>query len=257
MGFAVEPALDELHSSAPELFTQVRTRLSAAAKNSGDPDAARRIASSRKPTVAAWVVNALALDGSARNTLADLGARLREAHAAMDGDAIRTLTAEQRRLVDELTRTALGRAGIATPSAALRDDVSATLQAAVADPEVTARLGRLTKAERWSGFGEFGFSGTVSQTPARAERAKQEADAERAKEQAEAALSGLQSGLSEARSRHTDARRRRTAAKEALTAAEEALTAAEEALTRAEAAYEAGKRAALGWAGIHEGETRR
>jgi hypothetical protein len=42
------------------------------------------------------------------------------------------------------------------PSAALRDDVADTLQAAIADPNVTARLGRLTKAERWSGFAEFG-----------------------------------------------------------------------------------------------------
>ncbi|MHC9292986.1 hypothetical protein ACRCUN_10990 [Mycobacterium sp. LTG2003] len=47
------------------------------------------------------------------------------------------------------------------PTAALRDDVTGTLQAAVADPEVAARLGRLSKAEEWSGFGDFGASATV------------------------------------------------------------------------------------------------
>jgi hypothetical protein len=36
-----------------------------------------------------------------------------------------------------------------------------TLQAAIADPEIAARLGTLAKAERWSGFGEFGVTSAV------------------------------------------------------------------------------------------------
>lgn len=158
MGFAVDEALDELYRSRPEDFTGLRTRLAAAAKKCGDTDAAKRITGSRKPTTAAWAVNALALTTAAREQLADLGSRLREAHAAMDGEAIRALTAEQRKLVDALTRTALTQAGVSSPSAALRDDVTSTLQAAVADPDVTDRLGRLAKAEQWSGFGDFGVS---------------------------------------------------------------------------------------------------
>ena len=92
--------------------------------------------------------------------LTDLGERLRAAHAGMDGGRIRELTAEQRRLIDELVRTAFKESEL-NPTAALRDDVTTTLQAAIADPEVAARLGRLTKAEQWSGFGEFGDTAIV------------------------------------------------------------------------------------------------
>jgi len=40
--------------------------------------------------------------------------------------------------------------------------VTGTLQAAIADPDVASRLGRLAKAETWSGFGEFGASTAVA-----------------------------------------------------------------------------------------------
>lgn len=256
MGFAVEEALDRLYAAKPEDFTALRAELTAAAKEAGDPDAARRIGGSRKPTVAAWVVNALTLGGSSASELGELGSRLREAHGAMDGDAIRALTAQQRKVVDGLTRTALQQAGIASPSAALRDDVTATLQAAIADPEVAARLGRLTKAEQWSGFGEFVFTAAVSTSvkkapakkpPASASEPAEPAEAraaraavaatERAKADADRALGELQSDLSTARLRHQDAQRR-------LAAAEQAMAAAEQALTAAEDAYTAGKTAA-------------
>ena len=52
----------------------------------------------------------------------------------------------------------------ADPSAAQRDDITGTLQAAIADPDVAARIGRLTKPERWSGFAEFGDSTAVFAT---------------------------------------------------------------------------------------------
>jgi hypothetical protein len=46
---------------------------------------------------------------------------------------------------------------VADPPIALRDDVSATLSAAIADPAVAADLaaGTLTRAEHWAGFGAF------------------------------------------------------------------------------------------------------
>lgn len=50
MQFAVEEALDELYAAKPEDFTALRTKLAAAAKKSGDAEAARRISGSRKPT---------------------------------------------------------------------------------------------------------------------------------------------------------------------------------------------------------------
>jgi hypothetical protein len=243
--------LDELYEVKPEEFTALRTKLAAAAKQRGDADTAKQISSARKSTTAAWVVNRLALrDNDVRTRLTGLGERLKEAHAAMDGDRIRALSAEQRRLVDDVARAAFEEAELADPSAALRDDVTGTLQAAIADPDVASRLGRLTKAEQWSGFGEFGDTAMVfTQTrkptsrkkpaeetqredklddkrdAARREREKARAAltaAERAKADADAALTELQSDLATARLRRDDARRRLQDAERALTAAEDA-----------------------------------
>jgi hypothetical protein len=168
----------------------------------------------------------------------------------MDGDRIRALSAEQRRLVDDVARAAFEEAELADPTAALRDDVTGTLQAAIADPDVASRLGRLTKAEQWSGFGEFGDTAMVFTTTrkpaarkqptekperdkkrddkpdaARREREKARAAlaaAERAKADADAALAELQSDLAAARLRRDDARRRLQDAERALAAAEDA-----------------------------------
>lgn len=160
--------LDELYAAAPEDFTSLRTELVAAAKKRGETAAAKRIAKARRPTTAAWVVNAVVrADGTARRRLAELAEELRTAHASMDGPRIRALSAAQRKLVDELVRIGFAATGQAKPSAALRDDVVGTLQAAIADPDVAARLGRLAKAERWSGFGEFGAVTAVSSTERR------------------------------------------------------------------------------------------
>src|ERR1700704_5227954 len=94
--------LDRLYEAKPEEFTALRTKLAAEAKQRGDADAAKRISGARKPTTAAWVVNRLALgNDDVRQRLTDLAVRLRAAHAAMDGESIRELTAEQRRLVDD------------------------------------------------------------------------------------------------------------------------------------------------------------
>jgi hypothetical protein len=154
--------LDELYGVKPEEFTALRTKLAAAAKKRGDAAAAKRISAARKPTTAAWVVNLLAHNNEdVKHSLTDLGERLRAAHAAMDGPAIRGLSAEQRSLVDELASAAVEGAELTNPTAALREDVTATLQAAIADPDVATRLGRLAKAEQWSGFGEFGDTTAV------------------------------------------------------------------------------------------------
>lgn len=154
--------LDELYGVRPEDFTALRTKLVAAAKKRGDADAAKRLAAARRPTTAAWVVNTLVHgDGHARDRLQDIGERLRAAHGAMDGIQIRELSAAQRRLVDELARAGLAAAGLSAASAALRDDVVGTLQAAIADPDVAARLGTMSKAERWAGFGDFGSVSAV------------------------------------------------------------------------------------------------
>ena len=215
---AMADELDELYEVRQDEFTALRTKLAAAAKQRGDTDTAKQISAARKPTTAAWVVNRLALrDRDIRTRLAGVGERLKDAHSAMDGDRIRALSAEQRRLVDDVARAAFEEAELADPSAALRDDVTGTLQAAIADPDVASRLGRLTKAEQWSGFGEFGDTTMVftqtRKTATRSKPAKEPAPdepkrddkrataraalaaAEREKADVDAALAELQSDL--------------------------------------------------------------
>lgn len=216
--------LDELYWARPQDFTAARTRLTAAAKRRGDPDAAKRISAARKPTTPAWIINRLALrHKDTAQRLADLGDRLRGAHAAMDGARIRDLTAEQRALIDELTRAALDAAEMPRPSSSVRDDLTSTLQAAIADPEIRERLGRLTRSEEWSGFG-FGLAdGAPAAEPPRpaskprpaAEPSRDEqrrkkleaavAAAERAKAEADDALSQRQAEREAARQRRDDA----------------------------------------------------
>jgi hypothetical protein len=249
-GIMADAELDELYAAKPEDFTALRTKLVAAAKKRGDADGAKRVSTARKPTTAAWVVNRLALgDKQVMERLADLRERLRAAHAEMDGQRIRALSIEQRRLVDELARTGFEEATLTDPPAALRDDVIGTLQAAVADPDVAARLGRLAKAERWSGFGDFGDTAMVftakPKTKAEPEPSKPVKDAprddkraearaalaaaERAKAEADDALSELQADLATARLRQQDARRRLQEAERGLTAAEDAYDKAKQA----------------------------
>lgn len=166
MSSPAEEDLDRLYGVDPAEFTELRKELVTEAKKRGDRDAARTIGAARRPTTAAWVVNALVrADGTATSRLEEVGQHLRAAHAAMDGAKIRELSTAQRKLVDELVRTGFAAAGVSRPSATLRDDVVGTLQAAVADPDVAARLGRLEKAERWSGFGDFGAVTAVGPAP--------------------------------------------------------------------------------------------
>lgn len=151
----VDDAIAQLYRVPPAEFTALRTRLAAQAKQDGDPEAAKQISAQRKPSTSAWIVNAL-VQGHAdvRERIVRLGDELRSAQGALDADRLRELSTERRALVDELARQAFREVKLAGPSAALRDDVTATLQAAIADPDVAARLGRLHRAERWSGFGE-------------------------------------------------------------------------------------------------------
>ncbi len=241
--------LDELYGVRPEEFTALRTELVATAKKHGDAAAAKRISAARRPTTAAWVVNRLAYNNDGvKQSLVDLGERLRAAHAAMDGATIRQLSSEQRSLVDELARAAFDGADLTNPQATLREDVTGTLQAAIADPDVAARLGQLTKAERWSGFGDFGDTSAVltstrgnkakaaPEKPVRERQRREVRDSAREREAAKAALTAAeqtkddadnelaerQTDLAVARLRHNEMSRRLKEAEQSLSAADKA-----------------------------------
>jgi hypothetical protein len=232
--------LDELYSVKPDGFTALRRQLADVARQRGDAAAAKRIAAARKPTTAAWIVNLLAVQSKdVRQRLGELGDRLRNAHAAMDGERIRKLSAEQRHTVDELVRAALQSAGVKNPSAAIREDVTATLHAAIADSEVTAQLGRLSKVQRWSGFGDFGEAVPVSTTSRRpAAKPPNTADSDRRRDELKTQLAQGKQELGAARRQREKTRRELKHAQRDLEAATKTRDAAEQADRDAAASVE-------------------
>jgi hypothetical protein len=154
----VSQAAGELYASDLGEFTQRRAELAAQARAAGDRAAAKQIADLRKPTRSAWVVNQLVrVDASVPGRLAALAAEFRAGQAAADGTALRRLSQDRRKLIDDLVRQALSASGEHAPSAALRDEVTATLAAALTNPEVADRLatGTLTRAEHQAELGSF------------------------------------------------------------------------------------------------------
>jgi hypothetical protein len=147
-------AVAELYAADPDGFTERRQELITSAREAGEPAAAKQIAALRKPTRSAWVVNRLVReDPEVRARLDEMSIDLRAAAGSADGAKIRELTTARSRLVDELTRQALQVSDLPAPPAALREEVTATLDAAIADPQVAANLGTLVRAAHWAGFG--------------------------------------------------------------------------------------------------------
>jgi hypothetical protein len=248
--------LDSLYWVEPGAFTAQRAKLTAAAKQRGDEAGAKRISAARKPTTAAWIANRLVLrHKDVKQRLADLGDRLRAAHAAMDGNRIRDLSAQQHGLIDELARAAFEAADVEKPSSTLRDDLTGTLQAAIADPEVRTRLGRLARAETWSGFGGFGDAAPVlaatrsKQTPPESTRSRPKPAMEPPRDKAayrqlkksNAALAAAVRAKTEADRVLSDRHAERDAARQRRDEAAASLREAERELNRADDRYDKAK----------------
>jgi hypothetical protein len=140
----IDAVADRLYALPPEEFTAARD---VEAKAANDADAKRAIKALRKPTAAAAAVNRLVRDRRDDvDALLSLGDDLRAAMGT-DADEVRRLTVERRELVNALVEVAL--------PVAVQQDVTATLEAATADPDVGAavRSGRLVKPLRYAGFG--------------------------------------------------------------------------------------------------------
>jgi hypothetical protein len=148
-------AAAELYAGDPAAFTERRGALAAQARAAGQAAAAKQITALRKPTYSAWLVNQLVrADPDVASRLSELGGELRSAGAALDGARIRELSQQRRRLVDDLIRQALQLPGAGPPSAAVREDLTATFGAALADPQVADQLaaGTLVRAVHRSDF---------------------------------------------------------------------------------------------------------
>ena len=195
----VAGAVAELYGADPDAFTERRKALAAAAREAGDKQSAATIAALRKPTRAAWLVNRLArAEPDAPARLAALAAELRAAERAKDGARLRELSADRGALIDALTDRALAATGVLDPPSSLREEVTATLTAALADPGTAAAFaaGNLTKAAQWSGFGYADFAPADDSPPdlARSADARDRAPVDLATRRSRRARAATESG---------------------------------------------------------------
>jgi hypothetical protein len=177
---SIAAALEELFDTDPSEFTKKRDELVKQLKKAGDKEAAAQIASKRKPTQMAHVLNQLARKHP--DTIADLvdvGRELaREQRRAIRGEgghSLRDSIDRQRKAITEAGKKAaevMKELGV-DPMAHLQE-VTMALQAALIDPIVGAALeaGQLEKAPEAA----VGFGGPVApaSAPAVEEAAKSE-----------------------------------------------------------------------------------
>lgn len=126
---------DELYGLTLPDFTPARDRHSKDLK-SADKELAAQVKSLRKPSLAAWVVNALVRHETEQvEQVLAVGTALREAQSSLDGEELRALTRQRRQLTAAVTtraRALAGELGVrVTPAVA--DQVEATLTAAMID----------------------------------------------------------------------------------------------------------------------------
>lgn len=259
---------DRLYASSPETFVAERDKLVAEAREAGDKDRAAAIGKLRKPTVAAWLVNLLALRRpDLLADLVELAGQLRDAQRELRGEQLRELSAQRRAAVDALVAQARALAVAEQPELARAklplSDVEATLTAALAEEDVAeqVRSGRLVRSVAYTGFGEVPRPKlrlvTDAAPPTRRERVDPEqavaaarTEMDKANAELERATAAEEEGaraLAEAEAALAEAQQRRSAAEEELSrrklarkAAERAVSAARRQLGEAEGALEAG-----------------
>lgn len=161
-----EAAVDELYGVPPADFLPRRTALVAQARAAKDKALAARIGKLRKPSAAAAQVNALVrARPDLRESIEEVGARLRAAQATMHGTALTALRPDRDRVIQEILAAAtdmcrgLGQSLTPAAAAEIRDTVIAAIASAEASAVVTS--GRLTRALQYSGFGDVDLADAV------------------------------------------------------------------------------------------------
>jgi len=172
---SVADAAAELYGLSPAEFTAARDERAKQARAAGQRDDAAAIKKLAKPTASAWLINQLARNAPEQIArLTEVGDALQEAQRALDGDRLRELSAERRRVVNDLLPEVrrLARQAGQPASAGVLDEVRATLEAALADAGArdAVRSGRLTRALTYAGLGEVDLTAAIavpaSQAPA-------------------------------------------------------------------------------------------
>lgn len=154
----LDEVITELYGIPPEEFVQVRTERVKEARTAGDRELGTTIGKLRRPTKSAWLVNLAARElGPDLRSLLDLGEALREAQLNLAGDELRSLSGQRHAAVNALTKRVAELASSRGYQAgdAVLQEVSQTLQAALADPETGAavRAGCVVQSANYGGFG--------------------------------------------------------------------------------------------------------
>jgi hypothetical protein len=163
-------ASQELYAGSPDDFVERRKQLVARARAAKDRPLATAIGQLRRPTRSAWLVNLYAREAAEElGALLDLGAALQTAQQELSGPDLRRLSADRGKALAAATRRAveIGREHDYDAPEAARTEVTQTLQAALAEPEIAAqvRAGTLSQAQSYGGFG-FALAPAVAPAPA-------------------------------------------------------------------------------------------
>src|ERR671939_1045404 len=175
----VEGIAQRLYGLLPEDFTAARDRAARQAKANGDRTTAAAISGLRRPSLAAWLVNALVRHRADEvEQLLALGDALRSAQLGLVGDQVRTLSRQRQQLIAAVGRQAraLARELGHPVSEDVGQEVEQTLGAAMADPAIAeaVRSGRLISPTSYAGLGTEGLAtgnggrrlAVVKETPA-------------------------------------------------------------------------------------------
>lgn len=164
----LDAAAEELYAVLPAVFIATRDARAKEARADGDEELYAQIKALRRPSAAAWLVNVLARSDEGFEEFTDLSRRLRDAQTHLDAPTMKELGQERTRVVAELVERAVALAKDADPqyrdTATVRDQVTSTLTAAVADPTAEAAVtsGRLVSPLSYAGFGEVDLTDAVA-----------------------------------------------------------------------------------------------
>lgn len=235
----LDAVADELYGLVPGEFTAARDARAVEARRAGDRELAAAIAKLRRPTRAAWLVNALVRarpDQAA--AVARLGASLRDAQERLDGAALRQLAPERTALLATAAREArVVAAGAGEPATdEMVKELQATIEAALADAGAAeaVQAARLVAGLTYSGLGTLAGAGSVSvraprapapRAPAVTEPAAESPRDRKAVERAAAELAEAESAAEVARRSAEEAERLADETEERIAALESELAA--------------------------------
>lgn len=158
---------EELYGVAPAEFTDARNGYVKELKAAKDREMSERVKALKKPSTAAWVVNMLVRHNAEEmKQVLDLGRSLRAAQADLDGEALRELTKQRRKLVSAVAgkgRTLAKELGQKI-SESVQRQVEDTLHAAMVDTdaESAVRSGMLVDPLSPSGAGAIKAASAVA-----------------------------------------------------------------------------------------------